>query len=54
LEISHNGEPPVVDVERPIGKWPWGRQTGPAEALLDAAEHRARVLHTLTPGRLGV
>ena len=54
LEVPHNGETPAVDVERPAGELPWGRQTGRAEALWHTAAPRARAPQVLTPGRLGM
>ena len=48
LEVTHNGEPPALDVDRPAVELPWWRQTAPSEALLHTAAHRARELQALT------
>jgi hypothetical protein len=42
LKVTHNGEPPALDVDRPAVELPWWRQSGPSEALLHTAAHRAR------------
>ena len=52
LKVTHNGEPPALDVDRPAVELPWWRQT--ALQALRTAAHRARELQALTQGRLDV
>src|SRR5262245_8656824 len=42
LQVTYNGEPPALDVDRPAIELPWWRQMGSSEALLHTAAHRAR------------
>ncbi len=53
LQVTDNGEPPALDVDRPAVELPWWRQTGPSEALLHTAAHRAKESQALTQGSLG-
>src|SRR4029453_11637693 len=39
LQVTHNGEPPALDMNRPAVELPWWRQTGPSETLLHTAAH---------------